>query len=63
MINFVLKGLEKLGFAPDRVVTTLEGKMKCGLGKCGRWNVGDQYICTDGPVARYDQIQRFLEAF
>jgi NAD(P)H-flavin reductase len=63
MIRFVLKELEKLGFAPEQVVTTLEGKMKCGLGKCGRCNVGDQYICTDGPVFRYDQIRRFLEAF
>ncbi|HYN02774.1 MAG TPA: FAD/NAD(P)-binding protein, partial [Vicinamibacteria bacterium] len=63
MIKFVLKELAKLGFAPEQVVTTLEGKMKCGLGKCGRCNVGDQYICTDGPVFRYDQIQRFLEAF
>jgi NAD(P)H-flavin reductase len=63
MIKFVLQELAKLGFAPEQVVTTLEGKMKCGLGKCGRCNVGDQYICTDGPVFRYDQIQRFLEAF
>jgi len=63
MIKFVLKELAKLGFAPEQVITTLEGKMKCGLGKCGRCNVGDQYICTDGPVFRYDQIQRFLEAF
>jgi NAD(P)H-flavin reductase len=63
MIKFVLKELETLGFAAEQVVTTLEGKMKCGLGKCGRCNVGDQYICTDGPVFRYDQIQRFLEAF
>jgi NAD(P)H-flavin reductase len=63
MIKFVLRELEKLGFAPEQVVTTLEAKMKCGLGKCGRCNVGDQYICTDGPVFRYDQIQRFLEAF
>jgi len=63
MIKFVLKDLEKLGFAPQQIVTTLESKMKCGLGKCGRCNVGDQYICQDGPVFRYDQIQSFLEAF
>ena len=63
MIKFVLKELARLGFAPEQVITTLEAKMKCGIGKCGRCNVGDQYICTDGPVFRYDQIQRFLEAF
>jgi NAD(P)H-flavin reductase len=63
MIKFVLKELARLGFAPEQVITTLEGKMKCGIGKCGRCNVGDQYICTDGPVFRYDEIQRFLGAF
>ena len=63
MIKFVLKELDKLGFGPDQVITTLESKMKCGLGKCGRCNVGEQYVCVDGPVFRYDQIQQFLEAF
>ncbi|MCU0241455.1 MAG: FAD/NAD(P)-binding protein [Vicinamibacteria bacterium] len=63
MIKFVLKELTRLGFAPEQIITTLEGKMKCGLGKCGRCNVGEQYICQDGPVFRYDQIQQFLEAF
>lgn len=63
MIKFVLKELARLGFQPDQVITTLEAKMKCGLGKCGRCNVGDQYVCQDGPVFRYDQIQRFLEPF
>ncbi len=63
MIKFVLKELARLGFQPQQIITTLEGKMKCGLGKCGRCNVGDQYICQDGPVFRFDQIQRFLETF
>lgn len=63
MIKFVFRELTRLGFGPEQVITTLEGKMKCGLGKCGRCNVGDQYICQDGPVFRFDQIQQFLEAF
>jgi NAD(P)H-flavin reductase len=63
MIKFVLKELDRLGFAPEQVIMTLESKMKCGLGKCGRCNVGDQYICQDGPVFRYDQVKGFLEAF
>jgi len=63
MIKFVLKELDRLGFAPEQVIMTLESKMKCGLGKCGRCNVGDQYICQDGPVFRYDQVREFLEAF
>ncbi len=62
-VFLILKELAKLGFQPEQVITTLESKMKCGLGKCGRCNVGDQYVCQDGPVFRYDQIQHFLEAF
>jgi sulfhydrogenase subunit gamma (sulfur reductase) len=63
MITFVLKELTKFRFAPEQVITTLEGKMKCGLGKRRRESVGDQHICADGPVFRYDQMQRLLEAF
>lgn len=63
MIKFVLKELAKLNFQPGQIITTLESKMKCGLGKCGRCNVGEKYICVDGPVFRYDQIQGFLEEF
>lgn len=50
MIKFVLQKLEKLGFADEQVITTLEMRMKCGIGKCGRCNIGSQYICLDGPV-------------
>jgi len=49
-IKFTLLSFEKLGFSPDQVYTTLENKMKCGLGKCGRCNVGGTYVCKDGPV-------------
>lgn len=50
MIKFVLANLSELGFKPEQVVTTLENRMKCGLGKCGRCNVGKTYVCIDGPV-------------
>jgi NAD(P)H-flavin reductase len=50
MINFTLPLLKKLGFAEDHIYTTLENRMKCGLGKCGRCNVGPYYVCKDGPV-------------
>jgi sulfhydrogenase subunit gamma (sulfur reductase) len=50
MIKFTLPVLEKLGFAPENVYTTLENRMKCGVGKCGRCNVGPVYVCKDGPV-------------
>jgi len=56
MIKFTLPVLEKLGFAPDHVYTTLENRMKCGLGKCGRCNVGPVYVCKDGPVFTAAQL-------
>lgn len=50
MINFTLQSLQKLGFEPQNIVTTLEKRMKCGIGICGRCNIGDRYVCVDGPV-------------
>lgn len=50
MIKFTLPVLTKLGFDLHNVYTTLENKMKCGLGKCGRCNVGNFYVCKEGPV-------------
>lgn len=56
MIKFVLKGLEELGFTPEQVITTLEMRMKCGVGKCGRCNIGSLYVCKDGPVFTLAQL-------
>lgn len=50
MIKFTLAGLLELGFKKENIYTTLELRMKCGIGKCGRCNVGDKYVCKDGPV-------------
>ena len=61
MIRFTLERLKKLGFENHQIVTTLENKMKCGLGKCARCNVGDKYVCKDGPVFTFEQISRMLE--
>lgn len=56
MIKFTLQGLLELGFTKERIYTTLELRMKCGIGKCGRCNVGDKFVCKDGPVFRMDQL-------
>jgi sulfhydrogenase subunit gamma (sulfur reductase) len=58
MIKFVLASLIKLGFELNSVITTLENRMKCGVGKCGRCNVGSKYVCKDGPVFRCSEIQK-----
>ncbi len=50
MIKFALISFKKLGFTPEQTYTTLEKRMKCGIGICGRCNVGPKYVCVDGPV-------------
>ena len=57
MIKFTLPTLAKLGFPDERVFTTLENRMKCGIGKCGRCNVGPVYVCKDGPVFTAAQLK------
>ncbi len=57
MLKFTMVPLMKLGFKPENIITSLERRMSCGIGKCGRCNVGKDYVCKDGPVFSYKQIQ------
>lgn len=63
MIKFCLESFDKLGFTSDMVYTTLENKMKCGVGKCGRCNVGDVYICKEGPVYTATDVKGMYSDF
>lgn len=58
MIKFVIMNLEKLGFEDAQIYTTLEMRMKCGIGKCGRCNIGHLYVCKDGPVFSWEQLRQ-----
>jgi sulfhydrogenase subunit gamma (sulfur reductase) len=57
MIKYTLPVLAEIGFPDDRIYTTLENRMKCGIGKCGRCNIGSVYVCKDGPVFTAEQIK------
>lgn len=57
MIHYVILDLLKMGFKGDRIVTTMERRMECGLGKCGHCNIGEKYVCFDGPVFSYQQLK------
>ncbi len=61
MIKFTVKALQGLGFQGEQIITTLESKMKCGIGKCGRCNIGQSYVCLDGPVYTFAQATQLLE--
>jgi len=63
MIKFTLKALEELGFSKDQVFTTMELRMKCGVGKCGRCNIGSKYVCKDGPVFRFDELSELPDEY
>lgn len=63
MIRFTLAGLCELGFDKSRIYTTLELRMKCGIGKCGRCNVGSKYVCKDGPVFRLDELDALPDEY
>lgn len=63
MIKFVLEALQDMGFGQEQVYTTMELRMKCGIGKCGRCNIGPRYVCKDGPVFRMDELEELPDEY
>ena len=63
MIKFVIKALEDLGFEDEQIYTTVENKMKCGIGKCGRCNIGLHYVCKDGPVYSWAELKNLPQEY
>ena len=63
MIRNVTKMLAGMGFAAEDSYVTLEARMHCGLGKCGRCNLGEKLVCVDGPVFNMAEVGNLLEAY
>ena len=63
MIKFTLQKLLEMGFAKTQIYTTMELRMKCGVGKCGRCNIGSKYVCKDGPVFRFDELDELPDEY
>ena len=51
--KFILKRLLDLGFPKNRILMSLERRMKCGVGKCGHCSIGYKYTCLHGPIFTY----------
>jgi NAD(P)H-flavin reductase len=63
MIKYSLEALLETGYTKKQIYTTLEMRMKCGVGKCGRCNIGQKYVCADGPVFRADALDGLPEEY
>ena len=58
MMRFAAMKLVESGFKDNEIIMTLERYMKCGIGKCGHCNIGEKFVCVDGPVFYYEQVKK-----
>ena len=63
MIKFTQPVLDNLGYDYDHIIMSLEMRMKCGIGICGRCNIGEQYVCKDGPVFTLAQLGKMPKEY
>jgi NAD(P)H-flavin reductase len=63
MIRTVIKALKDLNFDDAQIYTTVENKMKCGIGKCGRCNIGFHFVCKDGPVYSWAELKKLPQEY
>ena len=61
--RFVVRELDMIGIPRENVFVDLERRMKCGVGKCGHCQINDKYVCVDGPVFPFADVQGLEEAF
>jgi NAD(P)H-flavin reductase len=59
MIKLTAAALKELGWSEESIYTTLEMKMQCGIGQCGRCNIGEKFICKDGPVFKLSELPAY----
>ncbi|NHI93065.1 MAG: heterodisulfide reductase subunit F [Candidatus Lokiarchaeota archaeon] len=63
MIKFTIPVLQELGFSDNQILLSLEARMKCGIGKCGRCNLGEKFICVDGPVFTQSELSKLPKEY
>jgi NAD(P)H-flavin reductase len=60
MMRFTAVGLEQRGIALENIYVSMERNMKCAIGMCGHCQYGPHFVCKDGPVFQYSQLQGLL---
>jgi NAD(P)H-flavin reductase len=63
MIKFTQPVLDNLGYSHDNIIMSLENRMKCGIGMCGRCNIGKEFVCVDGPVFTLAQLNKMPKEY
>jgi NAD(P)H-flavin reductase len=61
MMTFTARALIGRGMPKESIYISMERNMRCGLGHCGHCQLGPVLICRDGPVFRYDEMERLME--
>jgi NAD(P)H-flavin reductase len=61
MMRYAIKALNEEGVGNDRIYVSLERNMKCAVGFCGHCQFGEHFVCKDGPVFRFDQVENIFE--
>ncbi len=63
MIRTAVDELVKVGWKDEQILNSLEMRMKCGIGKCGRCNIGSKFVCIDGPVFSLAELKKLPNEF
>lgn len=63
MIKTTIDVLKELKFSDEQILLSLEMRMKCGIGKCGRCNVGNKFVCLDGPVFSQAELNKLPKEY
>lgn len=61
MIKFTSLAFLKEGVTEDKIWTSFERRMSCGIGKCGHCRINETYVCLDGPVFPYTKAKELLD--
>jgi NAD(P)H-flavin reductase len=60
MMRFVVQAMAKRGLSLDRLFVSMERNMKCAVGFCGHCQLGPAFVCKNGPVFPYSQLEPWL---